>query len=351
MSKRRKKKNKWPKILLILFILIGLGAAGYYFYFKDKGKPILPILEKKEKETPKLKIVDENSDTRPFAVMINNHNTARKYHAGLQDAYLVYEMIVEGGITRLMALYKDQDLDKIGSVRSARHYFLDYALENDAIYVHWGWSPQAQSDIKTLDIDNINGLTYEGKYFFRDKSLKVSSEHTGFTKTDMLNEAAEKLNYRKTSNKDLLLNYSVDNIDLSTTEDAMVANNIDIPFSKYLKTSYIYDEENKVYKRYVNDEVHQDYVTKEQYTAKNIITYKLQNGTIVGDEKGRQDIDTTGSGEGYYITGGYAIPITWEKSSRKSQTIYKYLDGEEIKVNDGNTYIEIEPTSQTLNIS
>ena len=82
--------------------------------------------------------------------MINNLNEARPYQSGLQDAYIVYEMIVEGGITRMMALFKDQNTSRIGPVRSSRHYYLDYALENDAIYVHFGWSPQAQTDISRL---------------------------------------------------------------------------------------------------------------------------------------------------------------------------------------------------------
>ena len=147
----------------------------------------------------------------------------------------------------------------------------------------------------------------------------------------------------------ILLNYSIDNIDLSLKENAEVANVVEIPYSASQETSYEYDAENKVYKRFVNGEAHKDYETGLQYTAKNIITYKLRNYTL--DDKGRQDIDTTGSGEGYYITNGYAVPITWEKSSRSSKTVYKYEDGSEIEVNDGNTYIQIEPENQTLSIS
>ncbi len=343
------KKHK-ALFVIICVLVVAIAAVSVYFIFFNKKEEVKakeekPVIEKK------LKIIDEDSKTRPYAVMINNHNTARKYHSGLQDAYIVYEMIVEGGITRMMALFKDQTTEKIGSIRSARHYFLDYALENDAIYVHWGWSPQAQSDIKSLSINNINGLTYEGTYFFRDKSLRVSSEHTGFTSIEKLDQAREKLNYRTNLKKDILLNYSVDNIDLSNKENAIVATNIDIPYSTSLKTSYVYDSENKVYKRFVNGVEHVDYVTKKQYTTKNIITYKLPNSTISGDQKGRQDVDTVGSGEGYYITNGYAIPITWEKESRSSQTVYKYSNGKEIDVNDGNTYIQIQPTNFELSIS
>ena len=84
--------------------------------------------------------------------------------------------------------------------------------------------------------------------------------------------------------------------------------------------------------------------------TKNIITYQVENYTISGDNKGRQTLENIGNGTGWYITEGYAVPITWEKSSRSSKTIYKYLDGTEIKVNDGNTYIEIQPSSKNITI-
>ena len=73
------------------------------------------------------------------------------------------------------------------------------------------------------------------------------------------------------------------------------------------------------------------------------IDYQIDNNTISGDNKGRQDIKNIGSGEGYLISEGYAAPITWEKKSRSAQTIYKFKDGNEIKVNDGNTFIQIQP--------
>ena len=144
--------------------------------------------------------------------------------------------------------------------------------------------------------------------------------------------------------------HSLTEIDLSNYDNSMVANNIYIDYSRNKSTSYVYDSENKVYKRFQNNKEHVDYVTKEQYTAKNIIVYQVSNSTISGDDKGRQDINNIGEGEGYYITDGYAIPITWSKSSRASQTIYKTMDGKELEVNDGNTFIQIQPKGLTLTI-
>ena len=100
------------------------------------------------------------------------------------------------------------------------------------------------------------------------------------------------------------------------------------------------------------DKEHTDYVTKEQYTFKNIITYQVRNFDLNdGSGKGTQDLDNIGSGEGYYISEGYAVPITWEKTSRSAQTIYKFKDGTPLKVNDGNTFIQIQPSGMNLTIS
>jgi len=94
-----------------------------------------------------------------------------------------------------------------------------------------------------------------------------------------------------------------------------------------------------------------DLKTGKQYTAKNIIVYKVKNYTLNdGENKGRQDLDNVGSGNGYYISCGYVVPIIWEKSSSNSQTVYKYETGEEIKVNDGNTFIQIMPLDSEISI-
>ena len=279
--------------------------------------------------------------------MINNISVARPLQSGLQDAYIIYELIAEGGITRYMALFMDQNTERIGSIRSARHYFLDYALENDAIYVHHGQSPQAQRDFSALGVDRI--VVDNSKTGWRDKSLNVASEHTLFTSIEKLNNGLG--SKRTTRNNDLLLNYSVDEVDISKKEGAKVANNVSITYSSNTVTSYKYDETNKYYLRSVNGKAHTDYVTKEQYHFKNIITYQVKNTTLNdGENKGRQDIENIGSGEGYYITNGYSIPIKWVKESRKSQTKYYYMDGKEIDVNDGNTFIQIQPSGQNLTI-
>lgn len=349
---KNKKVNKKVKLILVLVLLFIIGVLGFIL-LKDDNKVSKKTKDKKEevKEEKNVQIIDLESNERPIAVMINNNKAVWGYQAGLQDSYITYEMIVEGGITRLMALFKGKDTKRIASVRSSRHYYLDYVLENDAIYAHIGWSPRAQSDISSLKINAVNADNSSA--FTWDNSLrKIAKEHRAYTSIEKIKEAANKKGYKMTTDTKSLLNYSVDSIDLSKYEDAIPANTVRIPYSKTHLTSYSYDAINKVYKRYQNNLEHKDYVTQEQYTTKNIITYKVYNYTLNdGYSGGRQDLNNIGSGDGYYISEGYAIPITWEKKTRSSKTIYKVkATNEELIVNDGNTFIQIQPEIQTLTI-
>ncbi len=350
MAKKRKKKKK--VIILVVVLLLIIGGVGAYLLFGNGNTTdkIIKKVKQPKKEEPKITVVDPDSNERSYAVMINNNKAVWGYQAGIQDAYITYEIVVEGGITRMMAVFKDKNTERIASVRSSRHYFLDYALENDAIYAHIGWSPQAQNDISSLGINNLNADN--SKAFVWDKSLRIATEHRAYTKIEWLKNAAKDRGYRTTSDKGLLLDYSAKPIDLSKYEGAIVANTVKIPYSTYQLTSYTYDPDNKVYKRYQNGTEHKDYVTGNQYTAKNIITYKLHNYALNdGSGKDRQGLNNIGSGEGYFISEGYAIPITWEKSSRSEKTKYKIkATGKKLVVNDGNTFIQIEPDNQTLTI-
>ena len=334
---------------LIKFIIIVSLIAGIYYvystYTKKENVELPKIINKKEDK--KLQIFDENSNERMIAVMINNNHAAWP-HAGLDKSVINYEILAEGGVTRIMAIYKGNLPEKIGSIRSSRHYYLDYALENDAIYVHWGGSPFAYSDIDKFNIDNIDAM-YSYKYFYRDTTLNKAYEHTGFSKGSLLKSAIENNEIRSTSNEKMLFKYSKDEI-IFNDKNSIKADNIEINYSGYQISSYEYDKNNKVYLRSMSNEKHVDAVTGKQYTAKNIIIYKLPFNVL--DSKGRIEISNIGSGEGYFITNGYAKEITWEKTSRKSQTIYRYKDNnEEIILNDGNTWIQIMPENKYLGIT
>ncbi len=340
------------KILIAILVVLIIAAGGVLAYkiIQDQDNEIIEqvaveneVLVATIEEEKEVQIF--NGDDRPIAVMIDNHDDAWP-QAGLQQAYMVYEIIVEGGETRLMALFKGVDLEKIGPVRSARHYFLDYAMENDAIYVHFGQSPQAESDISKYSIDNINGISEDGTTFWRVSDKY--SPHNAVTSIANILKSAESKDYRTTSSETSVLNYVTDEVNL---EDGQEAIEVTIPHSQLQTVQYYYDEENKVYERYARGEEQVDWDTETPITVKNIIITFCDNYTLSDSEnKGRQGLKNIGTFDGYYITNGKAIPIKCIKNARDEKTVYQDLEGNVINVNDGNTFVHICPTDADVEI-
>ena len=334
-------------IILVILVLVAGGVLAYKIIQDKNNKEVASeeenVLVAELEEEKKVQIF--SGDDRPIAVMIDNHSDAWP-QAGLQKAYMIYEIIVEGGETRLMALFKGADVEKIGPVRSARHYFLDYAMENDAIYTHFGESPQASSDIKRYSIDEIDGISEDGTTFWRVKDK--AAPHNAVTSMEKLIQSAKNKKYKMTSNKESVLNYVTDEVNLEDGQDAF---SITIPHSQLQTVKYVYDEENKVYERYARNDLQTDWDTEEPITTKNIIITFCDNYTLNDSEnKGRQGLKNIGTFDGYYITNGRAIKIKCIKSARDEQTVYQTLDGNEIEVNDGNTFVNICPTSADVTI-
>ena len=121
---------------------------------------------------------------KPVAIMIGNTNDALPQY-GLSQADVLYEAPAEGGITRLMPIFQDYSgLDKIGSVRSCRHYYAYYAMEFDAIYIHYGQAIYATELLESGKVEDLNGLegAIDSATFYRDKSRKAP--HNAFVSTD-----------------------------------------------------------------------------------------------------------------------------------------------------------------------
>jgi len=219
-------------IIIVLAIIAGIVVASFPKSNKDeevsKTDNESSNLESNVEE--KVDIIDVNSKTRPYAIVVNNTAVAVKVQEGLNKAYLVYEIPTEGNTSRLLALYKDVEENlTVGTIRSARHNFIDFALESDAILCCFGWSSHAEHQMKQLkSIDFFQGL-YGGP-FYRKNPEKLASEHTAYTSIDKLDKAVKSKGLKTTSNDTILLNYNVSDVDLSSATNAKKANTVTIPY-------------------------------------------------------------------------------------------------------------------------
>ncbi len=341
--------KKLLSLILVLAILVLSGCGSKDTVSKDKGdKTKTDVAEVEEPKDPFLKMMSTND--RPLAVMIDNDGPSSRPQCGLENAYMVYEIIVEGGATRMMAIFKNpSEIEKVGPIRSSRHYFLDYAVEHDAIYTHAGWSPKAGQDMKLLGVNNINGIQgNDGVHFYRDNTYD-NTWHNLYTDIWRVLEYADVCRHyeRTTETKHLPYNEK----DTALKGEAADATEISLPYSTMYTVNYKYDAEKKMYTRYIGQKEHM-LQNGEPISAKNIIVYQVRNFNLPDTEnKGRQDLETVGNGTGYYITNGKAVEITWSKSDRKAQTEYKLADGTELKLNPGNTYVQILPVTSQITVN
>ncbi len=278
---------------------------------------------------------------RPIGIMINNHRVALP-QSGLAQADVIYETLVEGGIARLFALYQDFDATKIGPVRSARHYYLDFAFDFDALYVHYGQSPQADVAFKELNAPNMNGLSYLDTIMcFQDPTRK--RPHSTYTSYDGLMAAWDSKDYR-VDLKEGLYNKFTFTDEVLELEEAELATKVVLDYSYYQYAWFEYDESSNKYLRFQFDVPHMDVEIDEQLAFDNIIVQLAEIWKIPGDSEGRMDMNLTTKGDGYYISQGKHIPITWEKISHYDPTVYYTLEGQVLEMAAGKTWISVFPT-------
>lgn len=283
--------------------------------------------------------IDESLENqRPIAVMLNNVKAAVP-QTGIKYADVVYEAPVEGNITRLMGIIKDwHDLEKIGSVRSCRDYFVYWALEWDSIYCHFG-GPVAYvtTILERADVDNLDGTKLDGTVYFRSSDRKAP--HNAYASGEGILEGIE-LNDFET---EYTSNYTGDHFLFADVDERVeLTDGIDATHVEpgYLvnKPWFDYNEEDGLYYRYQYGGEHIDDEDGSQLAYTNIL---LQNTYYeVRDAKGYlafQDVDDTRTG--WYITGGKAIQVMWRKKSDYEPTIYYDMSGQEITLNPGKTWI------------
>lgn len=282
-------------VVILILVIIALGSLLYLKIFTPKEEvsannleddTMSVVLDEKTNNASKSKY---SGDTRTLAVVIDNVGQAIP-QTSLNEAMIVYEATVEGGLTRFMAIYKDPKVETIGPARSARPYFIDYALENDSIFVHYGGSPKALSEVEKLKINNINGIESPGNVFWRTD--KKSAPHNAMVDVKEVWKVANSKNYRVKTKERNVLNYSVDEVELL---NGQTANTVNVPYSTS-KVKFVYDAESKLYQRYVGNTLQKDWLTGEALKTKNIIITFAKNYTTSEENNyGRQAIENIGT--------------------------------------------------------
>lgn len=278
-------------------------------------------------------LAQDMTNTRPVAFMINNAKAAFP-HNGISNFDVVYELPVEGASTRLMALTADyRQAPRYGSLRSARHDFVELAAAADAVLVHWGGSDFAYNAISRYGVDHLDGMTYGERYFITDRSLGRDLEHTRFIEPEGLSQGLD------TVSADLgedgysaLFSFNP----AGNTTGSIAANQVRVPATGEITATFTYDAETGRYAKGEFGTTETDGNTGETVYVDN--AFVLYTSVSLMEDGVHKDIGLS-SGSGYYISKGTAQPISWSKGSAGSRLTFTDASGAELLVNPGTSWI------------
>lgn len=292
---------------------------------------------------------DKAVGKRPVAIMVNNIKVSLPQY-GIGSADIIYEIVTEGGITRLMAMFGDYTkVPNVCSVRSCRYYFPIFAQGYDAVYFCFGANETlGYPTLKRIKIDYFDGKTYGTLLFDRDQERRkhYAIEHTGYVKGPNIPKALEKENVRTELLSDknkTAFNFRSENNIVAPSDTACTK--VNIAFSNQYYSTFKYNAQKGVYYKWHSGKPHKDSALDKQLNFTNV--FILQ--TDIHNYKGKaiMEVDWTG-GDGYYVSHGAVTEITWKKPSESSSiTFYEKATGKELEVNPGKSYIAVAKKGQT----
>lgn len=269
-----------------------------------------------------------------YAVMVENSADAWP-QSGVDQAFQVMEAPTEGRIPRLLTFYSaDQTVEKIGPVRSARPYYIDWASAYGALYAHVGGSPDALETLKITDtVFDLNEFFHQYQFW---RAHDRFAPHNVYTSTDLL-ARGRALRYADA----LVPEYGL----MTFKDDALLADRPELVSDLVVvmgdalyQVTWKYDREQNVYLRFENTDQHL-MQNGNQLTAKTIAVIATDMTTL--DAIGRLAIETLGEGQGLLMQDGVITEVTWKKPSATEVMRFYDQQGAEVAVNAGQMWVEV----------
>ncbi len=309
---------------------------------------------------------------RPMALMIENDSAAVQWQRGSSSADVMYEAMVEGGITRMLGIFEDyENVEQIMPIRSCRPYYVYFANEFDAFYGHFGQVIYAVPILQLPETSDIAGLPRGGngqEYRLVDGRSAYIREHEGvtgiYTNYQLLDDFIQECQWRTTYADSYNGHYKFakdgETVEIKNGETA----NVVLPGFVYNHPRFDYNAEDHLYYRSEFGSPQTDQLNGKQLAYTNIIIQVCPSTMFDGHYLWTDPVNGGKKGEGWFITNGKAEKITWQKENWSADdpilntitsaqvsfdvrdcdfnvTKYYDMDGNEITLNQGKTFVEI----------
>jgi DUF3048 family protein len=277
-------------------------------------------------------------DRPALAVKVENLPAARP-QAGLNEADIVYEEPVEGGITRFMAVYQCRDAARIGPIRSARLVDADILRQfGSPVFAFAGGVSQV---VSAIDEAGAVSIPYTGPSRFFQEDPNRSKPHHVFSSTSVLFAAASD------GPPEPVFSFDPDR---PTSEKR--ARLIHLDFSSSANVFWKFSPKNRVWLRSHDEEPHM-LEDGSQVSAVNVIVQvvKVRPSEIV-DAAGNPspEIAAIGSGKAFVFRNGRVIEGRWMREGEDDLTEFLDAGGEKIPLAPGRTWVELLPSDRTIEV-
>lgn len=282
------------------------------------------------------KISDTDSDQRAISVILNNHPQARP-QSGLQEADIVYEVLAEGGITRLLAIYQSQYPERVGPIRSARDYHIQLANGFDSFFVAHGYSPDALAMLEAGVIDHMNGIQYDGELFVR--SADRVAPHNSYSGAALIETGAERASTTLKGAPEKMNFLEQD----ESFEEGQNAGAFTLSYdgNPSYTSSYKYDATTRTYTRSISGEETIDKETNTPIAISNILVLEADHQVV--DDQGRLMVDVGSGGNATIFQQGKWVSMTWQDVDGR---MVPMQDGTPAELTPGLSWIHIIPAAK-----
>lgn len=355
----RKRKVLWLSIAgALVFLVLSILGGRIYLEYRASLKQPVPVREREiwkaieeltataaeqlrepEPEPERVSWLDGQplpDDVEPsvVSVIIENHPTSRAQMRGLHEASIIIEALTEGGITRFLAIFDTSELKKVGPVRSARPYFVDWAEELGGAFAHAGGSVAALEQLQT---SNLLDFDEDGETLYRD--FRYLKPHNLFVNLAAVRESLDRLRW----DNNLAEPWFDFSGEIPAAASPVKEFSLDFSLPSYY-VDYVYDPASGDYQRLVGGVEHTS--NSDEVRPRNIIVQFTEYWPI--DDIGRLDLRTTGEDVAWYFSGGKYWQGTWRKSG--GRTHFLGQGGQSVRLQPGQTFIEILDNSTRVKL-
>ena len=291
-------------------------------------------------------VTPELAARRPIAVMVDDQWAARP-QSGFSEASVVWQAPAEGGIPRYMMIFAEGGPTSVGPVRSARVYFVEWAAEWRAVYVHVGGSPQAMSLLRARGqgqlVYDADEFRWGGTYLWR--ATDRFAPHNVYTDGKRLRALAGRVGAAPLEEAKPAWRFGPD----AALDLRPAGSRIDVAYRQGA-FSYRYDRRSNTWRRYVDGKVQRDRANNKVVAPRNVVVMEVRFGALGAGQHGRLEAATIGSGPAWIATNGTIVQGTWKKTSATSPTRFFDRAGKPVTLTRGQTFVQVMPAGTPVKV-